>query len=92
MIDRCQDRAANQDLAAGIAFPFGLTCARQESILLGAQTGQAFIERLNSLANFSAFDIDHLPVRLVMQREVPAAVERCAARTKHACSRGGDRA
>jgi hypothetical protein len=52
VIDRRQHRAADQDLAARVALPFGVTGARDEAILLRPQTGDAFIERLNSGEDF----------------------------------------
>ena len=48
VINRRQDRPADQDLAACVALALRMTRACDEAILLGPQTGEAFVERLNS--------------------------------------------
>ena len=52
VIDRSQNRAANQDLSARVALSFSMTRARDQAILLRPQPGEAFIEGLNSGENF----------------------------------------
>jgi hypothetical protein len=48
VVDRGQHRAANQNLATGIAFAFGMAGARKQPLAPGAQACEAFIERVNA--------------------------------------------
>lgn len=52
VIDRRQDGPANQDLAPCVVLAFGVTGARDEAILFRPQTGEPFIEGLDSSEDF----------------------------------------
>jgi hypothetical protein len=52
VINNCQNGTADQDLAPGIAFAFGLADARDHSVLLHTQAGQPLVKRLQTDADF----------------------------------------
>ena len=52
VINRGQDHPTDEDLASRVELPFGMTGACDAVILLRPQTGEAFIEGLNSGENF----------------------------------------
>ena len=50
-VDRRQDRAANQNLATGIAFAFGMAGACEQPLASGTQPRETFVDRVNARVN-----------------------------------------
>jgi hypothetical protein len=74
MLDRRENRAADQNLAACIALSFGLRRTSDETALLSANSRQAFVEGLNSRAHSICLSHRTPPLRCrSMQREYQRA-------------------
>jgi len=58
VIDRCENRAADQDVAPGIALAFGLADARDQPVFLDAQTSEPLVERLET--DTDSFGLGHV--------------------------------
>jgi hypothetical protein len=52
VLDRREDRAADQDLSPGVALAFSLTCACEQPALLTPEPRQPLFERVNPVSYF----------------------------------------